>query len=79
LVIGGEWMTFKSTVRELRGETREGKRRSGCYFGRGVEEAGDLMAWEEGGTAFSVGRRWSGYLPKLLDLYRNAQDLNRKQ
>jgi hypothetical protein len=33
-------MTFK-LVRELRGEIREGKRTSGCYFGRGVEEAGD--------------------------------------
>jgi hypothetical protein len=51
-------MTFKLAVRELRGEIREGKRTSGCYFGRGVEEVGDLMAWEAGGTALSVRRRW---------------------
>jgi hypothetical protein len=49
LVVGGEWMTFKSAVTKLRGETWEGKRRSGCCFGGGVEEAGDSQ---------SMGGRW---------------------
>jgi hypothetical protein len=60
--IGGEWTTFKLVV--LRMERGNGE--VATHFGRGGEQAGNLVACQASGRALSLGRRWWwwGRLPK---------------